>query len=76
MATKKGFLSFPLKIIFWFSILSSKMSINMCELRHKVCNGQIYPLEVQISSISEHFFQIKMLLLILGFQKHIALIRL
>ena len=49
---------------------------NMYRLRHKVSNGQIYPLEVRISSISKRFFQTKIKLSILGFQKHIAFIRL
>ena len=51
------------------------MSINMCKLRHKVCNDQIYPLKYKFQAFQK-FFQIKILLSILGFQKHIAEIRL
>ena len=65
---------FPKEFIL-FSILDSKMSRNMCKLRLKVRNGQTYTLEVQILSISKPFFQIQILLFILGFQKLIASIR-
>ena len=52
------------------------MPKNMRKLRHKVRNGHFYPMKVQISSISKVFFQIKILIFILDFQKHIASIRL
>ena len=50
---------FP-KYIFFFSIPSSKVSRNTCKLSHKVRNGQIYPLEVQILSISKKNFKLKL----------------
>ena len=48
----------------------------MCKLRHKVCNGQNIPRENEISSFSNFDFQIKIIIFTLGFQKHIASIRL
>ena len=52
-----------------------KMFRNMCKLRHKVCYGHFYSMKVQTSSISNLGFQINFFLFILGFQKHIALLR-
>ena len=48
----------------------------MCKLRHKVRNGQNIPRENQISSFFNFVFQIKISIFTLGFQKHIASIRL
>ena len=48
----------------------------MCKLRHKVRNSQNIPPSNQISSISNLVFQIKIYIFILGFQKHMASIRL
>ena len=48
----------------------------MCKLRHKVRNGQNIPRENQISSFSNFVFQIQILIFTLGFQNHIASIRL
>ena len=61
-----------LNMFFLFSTRDSKMSRNMSKLRHKVRKGHFYPMEVQISSISNLGFQIKFLLFSLGFQKHKA----
>ena len=52
------------------------MSRNMCKFRHKVRNGHFYPMEVQISSISNLSFKLNFLFFSLDFQKHIASIRL
>ena len=67
---------FSLNIFFCFSTVNSKMSRNVCKLRHKVSNGHFYAMKVQISSIFNLGFPIKFLLFILGFQKHIVSIRL
>ena len=59
-----------------FSTVNSKMSRNMCKLRLKVRIGHFYP---HWSPNFKHFqlgFSNKILLYILGFQKHIASIRL
>ena len=48
----------------------------MCKLLHKVRNGQNIPTENQTSSFSNLVFQIKIFSFTLGFQKHIASIRL
>ena len=48
----------------------------MRKLGHKVRNGQNIPPYNQASSFSNHVFQIKIYIFILGFQKHIASIRL
>ena len=63
-------------MIFLFSTVNSKMSRNMCKLCHKVRNSHFYPMKVQISSISKVFFLIEIFILILGFQKRTASIRL
>ena len=46
---------FSLKNFLLFSILNSKRSRNMCNLRPKVRNGHFYPMKFQISRISELF---------------------
>ena len=56
---------------FFSSTLSFRMSKNT-----KCVRSKIYPMEVQISSISNLIFQIKFLLFVLGFQKLIASIHL
>ena len=48
----------------------------MCKLRHKVRNGQNISRENEISSFSNLVFQINFFSFTLGFQKHIASIRL
>ena len=42
----------------------------MRKLRVKMRNANIYPLEVHILGTSDLIFKIKMLVFILGFQKH------
>ena len=58
--------------LFLFSTVKSKMSRNLWKLRHKVRNGHESPNLKHFQSV----FSNKILLLILGFQKHIASIHL
>ena len=48
----------------------------MCQLCHKVRNGQNIPPYNKISSFSNFVFQIKIYIFILGFQRDIASIHL
>ena len=65
---------FFLKKIVLFSTVNSEMSRNMYKMCHKVCNGHFYPMKVHISSILNFFLQIKVLILILGFEKRIDIV--